>query len=139
MAKVKITKEQAELEVESWLDCKGFDEDEKESFKGATEVLCQQFVKGILRLDEDKNIIQKLRFPIKETASGDLIFDELKHKPRVWVKDIHNQYRNLKADSEDLKIKACLLASVDQKAIFMERLDSMDYRVASMVAGFLLV
>jgi hypothetical protein len=135
----KINKEQAKEEVNQWLLAKGYDEDEREGYEEIIEGLETQFMKGNLRLDDNNVIVQKLKFPITEIESGTVLHSEVRYKPRVWVKEINKRLDLIKVKDADSKTRVGIYAASDVKDTFMDRLDPMDYRVATYVGIFLVI
>ena len=110
----KISKDQAKEEVKKWLNSKGYDED-------------------------NGDIIQTLKFPICEVESGDTIHAEIAYKPRVKVKELNRRQDQLKVKDADSKTRVGIYASSNVKDAFMDRMDPMDYRVATYIGIFLVV
>ena len=135
----KISKDQAKEEVNKWLNSKGYDEDEREGYEAVIEGLEAQFVKGKLRLEDNGDIIQTLKFPICEVESGDTIHAEIAYKPRVKVKELNRRQDQLKVKDADSKTRVGIYASSNVKDAFMDRMDPMDYRVATYIGIFLVV
>tara|TARA_R110001599_G_scaffold142211_1_gene322791 strand:+ start:1002 stop:1415 length:414 start_codon:yes stop_codon:yes gene_type:complete len=135
----KISKDQAKEEVNKWLNSKGYDEDEREGYEAVIEGLEAQFVKGKLRLEDNGDIIQTLKFPICEVESGDIIHAEIAYKPRVKVKELNRRQDQLKVKDADSKTRVGIYASSNVKDAFMDRMDPMDYRVATYIGIFLVV
>ena len=135
----KISKDQAKEEVNKWLNSKGYDEDEREGYEAVIEGLEAQFVKGKLRLEDNGDIIQTLKFPICEVESGDVIHAEIAYKPRVKVKELNRRQDQLKVKDADSKTRVGIYASSNVKDAFMDRMDPMDYRVATYIGIFLVV
>jgi hypothetical protein len=105
MSTEKVSREQAQSEVESWLDYKKVGSQKRETNKDSIEFLISAIVEGDLTVDEDKNLIQKLKFP----PSGDLAVSALKYKPRVTVKVVNTRLTGIKSD--DINGRICAYAS----------------------------
>jgi hypothetical protein len=146
----KINKEQAEKEVISWLEYKGYDEEEIEAQQPLIESFAALVSKGTFSINtEDFTIKQKLRFPIKEVESGATITDTLEFKPRVQMKDINNRMARLKEKQkdEDVKTRVGVCASVvpnwQPTGIPVDeiigRLDPIDYRSSTFIGVFSIV
>ena len=125
--------------MNKWLNSKGYDEDEREGYEAVIEGLEAQFVKGKLRLEDNGDIIQTLKFPICEVESGDIIHAEIAYKPRVKVKELNRRQDQLKVKDTDSKTRVGIYASSNVKDAFMDRMDPMDYRVATYIGIFLVV
>lgn len=137
----KITKEQAEKEVEQWLLAKGYDEDERDGFEEIIEGLIKHFTSGKLRLDDNNIIVQKLKFPITEVENKEnIIAKEIRYMPQVWVKHLNSRLDKFKVKDQDAKTRVGIYASaIGIKDQFIDRMDPMDYRVATYIGIFLVV
>ena len=126
-----IAIEVAQKEVEKWLDFKKVDEDKRADNAEGINALAKSVSKGYLRLNENHEFIQTLKFPI-----GDL--KELKYKPRLKMNEIHVKSTNVKAGDANGLITAYICALTDTNSGLIKEIDTEDNRIAQQIAIFFL-
>jgi len=126
-----IAIEVAQKEVEKWLDFKKVDDDKRADNAEGINALAKAVSKGYLRLNENHEFIQTLKFPI-----GDL--KELKYKPRLKMNEIHVKSTNVKAGDANGLITAYICALTDTNSGIIKEIDTEDNRVAQQIAIFFL-
>ncbi len=131
----KISKEQAIIEVDSWLDYKKVSEKKRESQKDSVEALVEAVMDGSLTLDSGtKEFTHTLKFP----TDGEKPCRELVYKPRLRVSSTHAHLQGVKANDADGRILAYVAALTSKPKDLIKALDTEDYSVAQSVAVFFL-
>lgn len=129
-----VTREQATLEVNSWLDKKKVYESTRESQKDSIELLIEAMVNGDLKLDPDFNFIHKLLVP--EVLNGEVA--ELKYKLRLNDKMLKPYMNGVKSSDADGRLTAYISALTGQVKGILEGLDTADKKIALSIAVFFL-
>ena len=130
----KVTKEQAQSEVEAWLDYKKIGSKKRESQEAQIETLVDAVAEGDLVLNEDKSFTQKLKFEVGE----EIKILELKYRPRLDMSTIHSKLDGVKSSDGDGRVLAYVAALTGQVKSVIKKLDSEDYSVAQSIAIFFL-
>ena len=133
MAK-KVSQEQAQLEVEKWLDMKRVSPKKRETYADAIESLVDAVVFGQLVLTDDLHFVQTLDVP----TEGDAPVTELKFKPRLKVGEVHSQMNGVKSGDADGRVTALIAALTGKPKGVVKALDTTDYSVAQNIALFFL-
>jgi len=129
-----VTREQATLEVNSWLDKKKVYESTRESQKDSIDLLIEAMVNGDLKLDPDFNFIHKLLVP--EVLNGEVA--ELKYKLRLNDKMLKPCMNGVKSNDADGRLTAYISALTGQVKGILEGLDTADKKIALSIAVFFL-
>lgn len=131
----KVTKEQAIIEVDSWLAYKKVSESKRDSQKDSVEALVEAVSAGLLILNpETKEFTHVLKFP----TEGDKPCTELVYKPRLAVASTHTHLQGVKASDADGRVLAYVAALTSKPKALIKALDTEDYSVAQSVAVFFL-
>lgn len=129
-----ISIEIAEGEVKKWLDYKKIGPTKQEANKDSIKAIAEAISEGVLRVTEEFEIIHTLKFPIKEEIET----NELKYKPRIAVKAVHQQMVGVKADNVDARIMAYVAVLTGKAKGVLANLDSEDYSICTSIAVFFL-
>jgi hypothetical protein len=129
----KINREQAEKEVNAWLDHKHFSEKRRELKKDAIENLISAIEDGSLTMDpESFKITQQLLFPLKNEKP----VEQLVFLPRITVDAVQKSMGGTKADDLHGMVKAYVCALTTQPKGVIAALDTEDYDIAQKIAIF---
>lgn len=129
----KVTREQAEIEVQLWLAKKKISDEMKESLKSHTDVIIESIMNGTLVVNPDTfEITHSLLFPIGEKDE----ISTLKYKARMNDKIKAPYMKGVKNDDFDASFNALLAALTDQNRGIISLLDSTDKRIASAIGVF---
>ena len=126
----KITTEQAEFEVEQWLDFKKISQRKRANNKENIEILVSAIVDGQLILKENQ-FVQKLLFPVNEIT-------ELKYVARITVKQVRLQMQGVKSNDLNGMILGYACALTGQVKNVLDALDTEDYAILQSIAIFFL-
>lgn len=129
-----VSIEVAETEIKKWLDYKKIGPTKQEANKENIKTLTEAISEGVLRITEDFEIIHTLKFPIKEEIET----TELKYKPRIAVKTIHQYMVGVKSDNGDGRILAYVAALTGKPKAVLTNLDLEDYSICTAIAIFFL-
>ena len=124
----------ATAEIDKWLDHKRINEKKREDQKSTIDSLIDAVRFGMLTVDEDFNLVQKLYFPIGNNQE----VEELKYKPRIGVGTVHRHLKGLKADDADGRLAAYVAALTNSTKAQIAALDTEDYGVGQSIAIFFL-
>jgi hypothetical protein len=129
----KVTREQAEIEVQSWLAKKKIFEETKEKQKSHIEVIVEAMMNGVLVLNpETFEFIHTLLFPIGEKED----VTTLTYKARLNDKDKAPYLKGVKSDDFEESYNAHLAALTKSARGIIALLDSTDKRIASAIGVF---
>lgn len=129
----KVALDQAELEVQSWLDFKKVSAKAREDKKDNIAELAECISNGDLTLNgETFEFKQTLKFPVGEEVT----ITELTYKPRVNVQRVQKLMQGTKTDDLHGMILAYGAALTGQPKAVVANLDTEDYKVMQRVAVF---
>lgn len=132
MSKVSI--EIAETEIKKWLDYKKIGPTKQEQNKDNIKTLAEAISEGVLTISEEMEIVHELKFPIDEEIKT----TELRYKPRIAVKHVHQHMVGVKADNVDGRILAYVAVLTGKPKALLASLDSEDYSICTSIAVFFL-
>jgi hypothetical protein len=125
-----ISKEQAEKEVNSWLDFKKVSPKKRETLKGNIAYLVEAMMEGLLVLDPETFVFEHtLKFPV-----GDL--KKLKYKPRLTLKEIQDRTQAIKTPGPLEQSIAYISALTGQNSAILKEMDSEDNTLADYLSFF---
>lgn len=133
----KIAKEVAVQEVNDWMDFKKIKDNKRAESAQQIEELVTAIENGIITIDENKNIIHTLEFPITNNA-GEQTVTKLTYKPRLNVKQLNDKLKVVKGTDVDARIMAYATALTSEMAAIIGNLDTEDYRITSSIVMFFL-
>lgn len=138
----KISKEQAEVEINSWLDYKKVSKSKREENKAYIETLVDAMMDGILSMDGEQDKISSkedymsfthfLKFP----TEGETPLISLRYKARLKVMTVQSVLRGLKGDDSQAFIIAYACALTSQPKALIQALDTEDYKITQAIAVF---
>lgn len=129
-----IPRDQAEKEVNEWLDLKKVSAKKREASKDAIDTLIEAVEEGNLTLNDDKTFTQKLKFP----TDGELSIKDLSYKSRLKVSTLHAALKGSKASDADERILAYVAALTTKPKAVITALDTEDYNICQSIAIFFL-
>ena len=135
MQEEKIDFETASKNVESWLDHKKIRPNKREAHKEYVEDMISAVQYGILVINEDFTITQKLDFPIP----GDEPLEVLTYAPRLHGAALDARMKGVKNGDGDGRLNAVIAALTKQSINIPKKLDtSTDKSTALSIAIFFL-
>lgn len=127
----KIPRDQAQLEVDSWLEKKKVFDGTKEKFKDQVEIMVEAIMNGVLVYDQEKSLFNhKLLFPEEPAV------DTLTYKLRLNDKQIAPHMKGVKSDNADERVNALLAALTNTSRSVIASLDSADKTIATAIGVF---
>lgn len=131
----KVTREQATIEVNSWLDKKKVYESTRESQKDSIDLLIEAMVSGDLTLNQDTNEFKhKLLFP--ENTSNEIV--DLTYKSRLNDKMLKPYLNGVSPKDAEGRLTAYVSALTTQPKGLLEGLDTADKKIMLSIAVFFL-
>jgi hypothetical protein len=128
-----VSDEQAVKEIDSWLDYKKIDENQREEHETFIKALVSYVKSGNLVLNEDKTFTHKLKFPMETAEISELIY-----KARITEREITQKLHGVKADDSDGRLSAHIAALTGQVRGIIGNMDKEDYKIARSIAIFFL-
>lgn len=132
MADVKVSQEVAEKEIESWLDYIETGRKKKEAGADLKEILVDAVMDGILVLNEDKTLTQKLKFPLGEKEEVKI----LTYKPRVKLQTMRVCTQGIK-NTDALGLQAGVISALtgtDRNII--NQMEMVDFNIGQAISVF---
>jgi len=126
------TKEVAEQEVNKWLDYRDVTPGQRETFKDSIKLLVEGVEKGVLSIDGEFLIKQKLKFKIGEKVP----VTELEFKPRIRVGTIHGKSKEFESTDATGNLFGIITALTGQAIGIVKDMDQADYKYARAIAVF---
>lgn len=130
----KISPEQAQREISTWLDKKKIMESQRAEYKSSIAILADAVSQGVLVVDEESNeLIHNLLFPIGDDK---IIITTITYKPRLNDLMLRPYIKNVDAGDADGRLIAYLAALTSQSKKLLEHLDTVDKRIANAIVVF---
>jgi hypothetical protein len=131
MFEIKVPKEQAEKEVNSWLDYKRVKPGAREAKQGNIDVLVEAVMYGDITIDPVSfKITHNLNFPIKDDK-GEVAVDKLQYVARLNLDNVQTSVQ-----STDGLTKGFGTALTGQPVAIIGKLDSCDAQILSSIGVF---
>jgi hypothetical protein len=128
-----ISQEQAQKEVDSWLDFKKVSEKKRLSCKGNIDRLVDALCEGHLILDPATKVFtQKLKFPFGKEVE----VSELKFKPRITVSDAQSRTLNVVQGDGYGNAFAYIAAATGEDMNVISKMDPEDYYLSGDLVVF---
>lgn len=115
----KVNREQAQSEIDGWLDYKKIGEKKRESNQEFIDSLVEAVVQGYLIVEENHSLTQKLRFAVE----GDLGFEELTYKPRVNAGIVQMHLQKVKIHDLQGMAMAYACALTDKSSALLKKVE----------------
>ncbi len=134
MIKKAVTREQATIEIESWLNKKKVYQSVREAQKDSVDLLIEAMMTGDLVLDQEKNeFIHNILFP---DAIGGVT--EFRYKSRLNDKMLIPHLQGVKSNDADGRLLAHTAALTDQPPALLKGIDSADKKLMMAIVIFFL-
>ncbi len=133
----KISLDQAQQEVQSWLDYKKITDREREKMQEFEDVLIDNIVDGHLSLDEKYNFHYNMKFPVMD-EDGNEALSELTFKPRLDVLSKDKALRGVKSDDSEGRQIAYVSALTDKAKGLLKKMDTEDNKVCTAIIMYFL-
>lgn len=129
-----ISREQAEKEIESWLDTKRIFLSQREENQEQINYLVEAISKGILVLNQESNVLtQTLEYVMED--DGEQI-TSISYKPRINDLMLKPYMVGVKA-SDNFAVQNAYIACITEKnKPFISKLDSIDKKIANAIVVF---
>ena len=131
----KITQEQAEKEVNGWLDAKKVSPSKRVAKKDNIDTLVSAVMDGDIIFNPDNTIKQVLKFPLSSEDSG---LKELTYKARLSTNQMQACFRGAKMTEAYGLISALVGALTGEMTASIGVMDSEDFSTAQAIASFFL-
>ena len=126
-----ISIEVAQAEIQKWLDGTKVMASKQAASKSDIELLTDAVCDGLLVVNEDLTLTQKLLYPLEGVT-------ELTYKARLSVSDPASRLKEFKADDIHGMILAFVATLTQKPNALIKNIDRKDYRISTAVAGFFL-
>lgn len=126
----KITREQAEAEMASWLDKKKVFDETRDTFKQNTDILVEAIMNQALVVTPEFELVHTLLFPLSDEIKS------LKYRLRMNDNFSSSYMKGLKQDDVDGRINGLIAALTETSRGVVTKLDSSDKRIATAIAVF---
>jgi type I restriction-modification system DNA methylase subunit len=130
-----LSKEQAEKEVNQWLDFKKVSDRKRSTKENIANILklVNAFEDGILSLDPTTHVItQELLFPVGKDGK----IDKLNFVPRIPMQKITDELKGVQTDDIGKFMLAYIAAVTGETKNVLVHLDTEDYSIASSISAF---
>lgn len=127
-----IPREQAEKEINDWLDYKRKSASNREKLVESISALVDAVMDGDLVFNEDKTITQILRFPI-EDKDGNAVMKKLEYKARLKAETLQQHSQGTKAGDDYGRVNAHIAALTSNPKDVVKKMDVDDYGIASLL------
>lgn len=139
--KEKISREQAEKEVNAWLDKKKVFQETRDRYKDHIEILIEAICNGVLVIDTSSfEITHELLFPLTanedENVRDPKDLRTLTYRARINDNLVKPHLRGIKGDDADGRLNALLAALTDSSHGIINKIDSADKRIATAIGVF---
>ena len=124
-----ISIEVAQAEIQKWLDGTKVMASKQAASKSDIELLTDAVCDGLLVVNEDLTLTQKLLYPLEGVT-------ELVYKSRLSVGDPASRLKEVKADDIHGMVLAYVATLTQKPNALIKNIDRKDYRISTAVAGF---
>lgn len=132
---IKITREVAKSEIDSWLDYKKIFSATREANAENIEFLEEMICEGVISIDKDtKEITHNLLFPLGDESK----ISKLVYKPRINDRMLNPYLKGVKSNDADGRLTAYVSALTSQMRNVISNLDSQDKKISMSIAVFFL-
>lgn len=135
---MKVSFEQAQKEVENWLDHKRVSPKKREGvYAESIEVIVDAISFGDATIEEDGKIIQSLKFPITD-SSGNMVVSVLEYTPRITYSAIKSQLQTVKPGDGNGRLIAVASGLTGKPIGILEKMDTEDISLLQAISVFFL-
>lgn len=131
MAQV-ISKEQAVIEIEKWLDYKQVSDKRRVDNKAQIENLVSAIESGKLILDDDNNLVYNLNFALGKNEE----VKQLTFKPRLTLNDKLIHLKNVSPSDFDGRLAGIAKALTGVNGALLNQIDSEDEQILRDISLF---
>lgn len=124
-----VSIEVAQAEIQKWLDGTKVMASKQAASKSDIELLTDAVCDGLLVVNEDLTLTQKLLYPLEGVT-------ELVYKSRLSVGDPASRLKEFKADDIHGMVLAYVATLTQKPNALIKNIDRKDYRISTAVAGF---
>lgn len=124
-----VSIEVAQAEIQKWLDGTKVMSSKQAASKSDIELLTDAVCDGLLVVNEDLTLTQKLLYPLEGVT-------ELVYKSRLSVGDPASRLKEFKADDIHGMVLAYVATLTQKPNALIKNIDRKDYRISTAVAGF---
>lgn len=128
-----LPREQAEKEVNDWLDFKKMKPRRREEKKDAIEKLIEAVMDGDFVIDSETF---KIKYKLSHPLKAEVVTDELIFSPRANAGAIQGAMNDVKSDNVYETITAYVAVLTDKHKNVIKKLDVEDYNMANRIAIF---
>lgn len=138
MLEQKVSYDQAQKEVEAWLDAKNINQRKRDNANEAIASLIDAVMYGQAAIDADTRVItHNLAFPISDDK-GNVVLDKLTYKPRLSVGELKAKSTGITGTDSDTRLLIVCAALSGQSVSMVGKMDTSDNVVAQAVGVFFL-
>lgn len=131
----KISKDVATEDFEKWLDYKRISDRLREKNQDSEETLIGAIEDGLLTVNEDMTLTQRLQFP----TEGDSPITELKYKPRLKMFEKENAVKGIKPTDADGRMRGYIQQLTGAPKGVIQKLEAGDdVQIAQAIAFYFL-
>lgn len=127
-----INREQAEKEVNGWLDFKRKSQATRDKLVESISALVDAVVEGDLVFNEDNTISQTLREPVTDKDNNPVI-KKLDYKARLKAETLQMHSQGLKTGDDYGRVNAHIAALTTNSKDLVKKMDVDDYNIASLI------
>lgn len=127
--KVVVPVEQAEQDLQAWMDKKMIFPKRREALTPAIDTLIEQISYGNVAIEDDGSLTQKLIMPVGSTS-------ELKYAPRISPLIVNKELQGLKNDNQANRNVTYIKLYTGQVANTINSLEPVDRTTADCIAFF---
>ena len=132
-----VDQETAIADFERWLTIKKIREQKRQENSKFEDVIISAIVDGILTIDENGYITQKMSFTIEDSEKNPVL-PELKYMPRIPMKLLNIKLKGVDSSDADKRQIAYMAALTQQNMGLLEKMDTEDHRVAQAIIMYFL-
>ena len=132
-----VDQETAIADFERWLTIKKIREQKRQENSKFEDVIISAIVDGILTIDENGYITQKMSFTIEDSEKNP-VSPELKYMPRIPMKLLNIKLKGVDSSDADKRQIAYMAALTQQNMGLLEKMDTEDHRVAQAIIMYFL-
>lgn len=132
---IRVSREVANRELESWLDFKKIFPNSREANADSIDLIEEMISEGVLSIDEEtKEITHNLLFEIGEETT----INKLVYKARINDKMLNPYLKGVKSNDADGRLTAYIAALTSQHRGVISSMDSQDKKISMSIAVFFL-
>lgn len=138
MERIKVSKEVAQEEFQSWLDGKRVSSLIRDENEGLGKFIIGAICDGNIRIDEENVMEFKLPEPVMEKDGNQPLIESLKFKPRLREIDLEAHLKGIKPDDGDARLWAYIAAATGVAKGRLKHLYTNDATICKAIASYFL-